>query len=124
MGADPIAAMQDPKAHAITAWLGADAAPVLPRTGAFTVVGAGHLVLCSDGLWNYLPDPEAFASTVRAHLHAGGTLISAARSLVEFANAAGGADNITVAIVPVSSPPTAESTATDTDSPAESVVKE
>jgi serine/threonine protein phosphatase PrpC len=63
MGADPIAAMQDPKAHAITAWLGADASPVLPRTGAFTVVGAGHLVLCSDGLWNYLPDPESFAPT-------------------------------------------------------------
>jgi serine/threonine protein phosphatase PrpC len=104
MGADPIAAMRDPKAHAITAWLGADAAPVLPRTGAFTVVGAGHLVLCSDGLWNYLPDPEAFAATVRAHLHTGGTLISAARGLVEFANESGGADNITVALIPVSSP--------------------
>jgi serine/threonine protein phosphatase PrpC len=101
MGADPEAAMRDPKAHAITAWLGADAAPVLPRTGAFTVVDPGHLILCSDGLWNYLPDPDELGATVRAHLRAGGTLIAAARGLAEFANAAGGADNITVALVPV-----------------------
>lgn len=106
MGADPAAAMRDPKAHAITAWLGADAAPVAPKVGAFTVVGAGHLVLCSDGLWNYLTDPADFAATVREHLRAGGTLVGAARGLAEFANAAGGADNITVAIVPVSSSPT------------------
>ncbi|HEX5202924.1 MAG TPA: PP2C family serine/threonine-protein phosphatase [Actinoplanes sp.] len=119
MGADPIAAMRDPKAHAITAWLGADAAPVLPRTGAFTVVGAGHLVLCSDGLWNYLTDPADFAATVREHLRAGGTLIDAARGLAGFANDAGGADNITVAIVPVSSTPvSAPSPATETDTTA------
>jgi serine/threonine protein phosphatase PrpC len=101
MGATPEAAMNDPKAHAITAWLGADAAPVLPRSGAFTVVDPGHLILCSDGLWNYLADPAELAATVRAHLRAGGTLVDAARGLVEFANAAGGADNITVALVPV-----------------------
>jgi serine/threonine protein phosphatase PrpC len=101
MGADPQAAMRDPKAHAITAWLGADAGPVLPRTGAFTVIGPGHLILCSDGLWNYLTDPAAFAAAVRERLHAGGTLIDVARGLVDFANAAGGADNITVAVVPV-----------------------
>lgn len=103
MGADPQAAMRDPKAHAITAWLGADAAPVLPRTAEFAVNGAGHLVLCSDGLWNYLTDPAELAATVRAHLRANATLIEAARGLAEFANAAGGADNITVALVPVRS---------------------
>jgi serine/threonine protein phosphatase PrpC len=101
MGADPQAALHDPKAHAITAWLGADAAPVLPRTGAFTVVGPGHLVLCSDGLWNYLTDAGQFGATVREYLRTEGTLISAARGLVSFANAAGGADNITVALIPV-----------------------
>src|SRR4051794_29172785 len=103
MGADPAAAMRDPKAHAITAWLGADAAPGAPQVGAFPVVGAGPLVLCSDGLWNSLTDPADFAATVREHLRAGGTLVGAARGLADFANAAGGADNITVAIVPVSS---------------------
>ena len=68
-----------------------------------------------------LPDPAAFASTVRAHLHAGGTLISAARSLVEFANAAGGADNITVALIPVSSPAPADEQVT---APVDEKVKE
>jgi serine/threonine protein phosphatase PrpC len=62
-------------------------------------------VLCSDGLWNYLIDPAEFARTVRAHLaDAAGApepLLAAARSLTAFANAAGGSDNITVAITPV-----------------------
>jgi serine/threonine protein phosphatase PrpC len=101
MGADPEEAMRDPKAHAITAWLGADAAPILPRTGAFTVVGPGCLILCSDGLWNYLPDPADFTLLLREHLRPDATLIEAARGLVDFANAAGGGDNITVALVPV-----------------------
>jgi serine/threonine protein phosphatase PrpC len=100
MGVDPQAALRDPKAHAITAWLGADAGPVTPRTGSFTVTSPGHVVLCSDGLWNYLTDPVAFGAAVRAHLHNAG-LLDAGRALVEFANACGGADNTTVALIPV-----------------------
>ena len=100
-GADPATALRDPKAHAITAWLGADAGPVIPRTGEFSVTEAGHLVLCSDGLWNYLPDPAAFAGAVRAALNDDAGLLDAARMLTELANAAGGADNITVALIPV-----------------------
>jgi serine/threonine protein phosphatase PrpC len=100
LGADPATAMRDPKAHAITAWLGADAGPVTPRTGAFTVTEPGHLVICSDGLWNYLADPLAFASTVRVCLQ-DTSLIEAARGLTDFAVASGGADNITVALIPV-----------------------
>jgi serine/threonine protein phosphatase PrpC len=101
LGADPEAAMRDPKAHAITAWLGADAGPVAPRVGEFTVTVPGHLVLCSDGLWNYLPDPADFAEVVRVALRSQGTLIDAARALSDLANEAGGADNITVALIPV-----------------------
>ncbi len=101
LGADPAVAMRDPKAHAITAWLGADAGKVTPRTGEFVIGDAGHLVLCSDGLWNYLTDPAAFAAAVREGLREGGTLISAARWLTDYAITAGGADNITVALVPV-----------------------
>ncbi|MEV6842326.1 PP2C family serine/threonine-protein phosphatase [Actinoplanes sp. NPDC051411] len=100
LGADPEMAMRDPKAHAITAWLGADAGPVRPRTAGFTVTAPGHLVLCSDGLWNYLPDPARFADTVRDALD-GKSLLDAARQLADFANAAGGADNITVILIPV-----------------------
>jgi serine/threonine protein phosphatase PrpC len=102
LGASPQAALNDPKAHAITAWLGADAGPSVPRTGKFTVTTAGHLVICSDGLWNYLTDPATFADTVRTHLlEAGGDPLAAARTLIAFANEAGGADNITVALIPV-----------------------
>ncbi|BBH71171.1 hypothetical protein ACTI_78560 [Actinoplanes sp. OR16] len=101
LGADPIDAMDDPRAHAITAWLGADAGPIMPRVGAFTADADGLLVLCSDGLWNYLPDPAAFAAAVREAVETSGTLLEAARALVKFANTAGGADNITVALVPV-----------------------
>jgi serine/threonine protein phosphatase PrpC len=100
LGADPEMALRDPKAHAITAWLGADAGPVRPRTAGFTVTAPGHLVLCSDGLWNYLPDPARFADTVRDALD-GRSLLEAAKQLAEFANAAGGADNITVVLIPV-----------------------
>jgi serine/threonine protein phosphatase PrpC len=57
-------------------------------------------VVCSDGLWNYLTEPAAFADTVRAHLR-DGDLLTAARSLTAFANECGGADNVTVALVPV-----------------------
>nr|BFE71158.1 hypothetical protein GCM10020092_044590 [Actinoplanes digitatis] len=101
LGADPQAAMNDPKAHAITAWLGADAGTVAPRTGTFYAEVPGHLVLCSDGLWNYLTELAVFAHTVRSALRDTDGLLAAARSLVGIANAAGGADNITVALVPV-----------------------
>jgi serine/threonine protein phosphatase PrpC len=100
LGADPVTAMLDPNAHAITGWLGADAPVTEPRTGTYTVTAPGHLVLCSDGLWNYLADPAAFADAVRKHL-TGHDLITAARSLTAYANERGGADNITVALVPV-----------------------
>ena len=100
-GIDPQTAWNDPQAHAITAWLGADAGTVTPRFGEFAVTAAGHLVLCSDGLWNYLTEPNEFADTVRSHLRKEGSAVAAARSLVAFANAAGGADNITVALIPV-----------------------
>ncbi|WP_199512969.1 PP2C family protein-serine/threonine phosphatase [Nucisporomicrobium flavum] len=101
LGVDPQSAWNDPKAHAITAWLGADAGPVRPRTDTLRPGEAGILVLCSDGLWNYLTEPAELASTVRAAVREAPDLISAARSLVTFANDAGGADNITVVLVPI-----------------------
>jgi serine/threonine protein phosphatase PrpC len=92
----------DPRTHAITAWLGADSPDTDPRTGVCRATDSGHLVLCSDGLWNYLPDPGAFAATVREHLRgAGDNPLAAARSLTAYANAEGGADNITVVLIPV-----------------------
>lgn len=104
-GMAPAEAYRHRQAHAITAWLGADAGEVRPRTGRFVPTGAGHLLVCSDGLWNYLTDPAVLADTVREHLRAAGDdphpLLAAARSLTAFANTAGGSDNITVALTAV-----------------------
>jgi serine/threonine protein phosphatase PrpC len=97
--AHAIALGADPE-QAITAWLGADAGPAEARTGLFTATAPGHLVVCSDGLWNYLADPADFADTVRTHLRDADP-ITAARSLTAYANECGGADNITVALIPV-----------------------
>jgi serine/threonine protein phosphatase PrpC len=114
MGADPVSAMNDPKAHAITAWLGADAGPVRPRVRSFTATQPGHLILCSDGLWNYLLDPAEFGDLVRECLAAANSLLGAVRALAAYANASGGADNITVAVIPVRpSPAGAEPETTD-----------
>ena len=102
-GVDPQEARRDTRAHAITAWLGADAGPVRPRTGRLAITGPGTLLVCSDGLWNYLPDSELLTATVRAHAEqAAGEpspMLALARSLTRFAVDAGGHDNITVAVV-------------------------
>jgi PPM family protein phosphatase len=86
---------RDPKAHAIIRWLGADAelepAPVL----SFTIPGAGYLIVCSDGLWNYLSDPDHLATLISPGLEAG----AIAQRLIDYANAKGGRDNITVAVL-------------------------
>jgi len=101
-GTDPAQAYADRRAHTITAWLGLDAGPLSPHLTRRTAAGPGMLVLCSDGLWNYAPAVEEMTSLVRHHLHAAaGVPAVAARSLVDFARAAGGADNITVALIPV-----------------------
>ncbi len=100
---DEEAAMQDPRAHALVRWLGADSEHKAAdtRVRSLRVRGPGLLLLCSDGLWNYLSDPAGIASVATATAtHATGS----ARELVEFALAAGGGDNITVALAPVGMP--------------------
>lgn len=86
-------------AHTLTRWLGADAEPT-PWTGhsvhTLTVTGPGVLVVCSDGLWNYLPEPDALREFCT-----GTEAMTAARSLTEHALRCGGADNITVAVIPI-----------------------
>jgi serine/threonine protein phosphatase PrpC len=88
----------DPRAHSITAWLGADA-PEGPRhVATFTPEGSGRLLVCSDGLWNYAPTATGLAELVAAQADDASAL-AVARSLTDFALAAGGRDNITVVIV-------------------------
>lgn len=95
---DEAAAMRDPRAHAITRWLGAggttetDVATLRPA-------GDGALLLCTDGLWNYLPDATDLAAMALPELADGGP-IAAAEALTTLALDAGGRDNITVAVIP------------------------
>jgi serine/threonine protein phosphatase PrpC len=88
-----------PHAHAITRWLGKDAPDHTPRTTTLHVTGPGWLLVCSDGLWNYCSEAAPLADLVRqtAADH-GGEPKATASALVDWANAQGGQDNITVAL--------------------------
>src|SRR5260370_3815099 len=55
------AAYADEHAHAISAWLGADAGQVRPHVAVTEPGGPGVAIVCSDGLWNYLPEAAALA---------------------------------------------------------------
>lgn len=86
-------------AHTITRWLGADS-EAQPWSDSsvrtLTLTRPGSLLLCSDGLWNYLPDAADIA-----RFCSGQDPTAAARALTEFALQAGGDDNITVAVIPI-----------------------
>ena len=66
--ANEAAAMASPHAHVLTRWLGGDAADLAddpdraPHVKAYTPPGAGALLVCSDGLWNYLPEAADLAA--------------------------------------------------------------
>ncbi|MGI2907076.1 PP2C family serine/threonine-protein phosphatase [Tolypothrix sp. VBCCA 56010] len=91
-------AKQSPQANAITRWLGADAIDdAIPSIINFTIPSSGYLLLCSDGLWNYTPQPQQLANLIQQTSHTNAITIS--RSLVEFARHSGGHDNITVALL-------------------------
>ncbi|WP_328396515.1 PP2C family protein-serine/threonine phosphatase [Nocardia sp. NBC_00416] len=97
---DERAAMADPRAHTLMRWLGADAGQQ-PWSGdsirTYHVDTPGVLLLCTDGLWNYLPGPADLAQRAL-----GVPTTEAARALVDYAVVCGGSDNITVALAPIS----------------------
>jgi serine/threonine protein phosphatase PrpC len=86
----------DPRAHMITAWLGADAGSVSPTVTALSRPDDGRLLLCSDGLWNPWPAPDDLAALTRAS--GGDRSIDVARGLTDRAIDVGGRDNITVVV--------------------------
>lgn len=87
------------QAHALSKWIGADAGEIEPRVITVRPDGPGHVLLCSDGLWNYVPEATALAEVMPAQ---GG--MAAAAELTEIALKLGGHDNITTVLVPF--PPT------------------
>jgi serine/threonine protein phosphatase PrpC len=92
-------AMASPQAHVITRWLGADLPDPEPHVARFVPEGPGVVLVCSDGLWNYRPEPEGLAAL--ALPTALTEPLAAAAEMVKFALDSGGLDNITVVLIPV-----------------------
>ena len=89
-------------AHTITRWLGADASPTPWSDSSvrpITLDGPGVLLVCTDGLWNYLPEADDIA-----RICGGYGAAEAAGALVDYALSAGGHDNITVVVIPIGGP--------------------
>jgi serine/threonine protein phosphatase PrpC len=94
----------DHRAHTITRWLGADSPDPTARTATFALDSPGWVLVVSDGLWNYASEPLAIRTLINAisadGIENGGrtpTPHQVATTLVRYANAQGGSDNITVA---------------------------
>ncbi len=91
-----------PNAHAITRWLGADAPDPRPRLTRRRLEGAGWLMLCSDGLWNYCSEASRLGDLLTTTAErVGSAPRPIAEALVTWAVERGGADNITVALARV-----------------------
>jgi PPM family protein phosphatase len=94
-GMDESEASKHLNAHALARWVGADAEQDPPHIVTLKPDGPGRLVVCSDGLWNYLPEAETLAAktTDSPPLKLSAELTTVALEL-------GGHDNITVVVVP------------------------
>lgn len=106
-GTARLVAEADPRAHAITRWLGVDAPTGGPTSTSLPVESGGWLLVCSDGLWNYC----SAAAELRALLaddiaRLGDDPLVLASELCDWANAQGGHDNVTVALAHVPATPT------------------
>ena len=80
-------------AHAITKWIGASATDVAPRVMAYKPQQSGWLLVCSDGLWNHVPDAGDFARLMadlvsKAHTddHGHASPTGVADGLIAYAN--------------------------------------
>jgi len=103
----PEEAAQAPERNAITRCLGplgVDAPGEAPEAGvvACEVSPGQMLLLCSDGLWKYAEDPAALGALVGEAAAGAPLALDISRHLIEFANARGGSDNITAAILQLS----------------------
>jgi serine/threonine protein phosphatase PrpC len=101
-GVSPAKALQHKDAHAITRSLGGGSGgdSQEPTVRVFNAPGPGFILLCSDGLWNYVPEPKDMAG-VFSTLSKAATAVQRAKALVEYARLRGGADNISVILIAI-----------------------
>jgi serine/threonine protein phosphatase PrpC len=89
----------DPRAHAITRWLGPDSPGGPPSTASVSLEGPGWVLVCSDGLWNYCSSAVDVRALVGDQVAAvGADPLAVATALCAWANQQGGHDNITAAL--------------------------
>jgi serine/threonine protein phosphatase PrpC len=88
----------EPSSHTITRWLGADSIDANPEVRSLHLDGAGWVVVCSDGLWNYASEPATLAAVIAASSADRADPVASAAALVEWANGQGGHDNVTAAL--------------------------
>ncbi|MDL4773672.1 PP2C family protein-serine/threonine phosphatase [Actinomadura xylanilytica] len=98
------AAWADPRAHLLTAWLGADAGTIDPHLASFEPAGPGLVLICSDGLWNDLPEAAGLAAVALDGPAPLADPLAAAGRLLRAALDAGGHDNVTAALIPFPPP--------------------
>jgi serine/threonine protein phosphatase PrpC len=91
-------AFADPRSHALVAWIGADAGEVDPHVRVVRPDRPGALLVCSDGLWNYLWEADELAAAALPTALA--NPFQVATELTAVALERGGHDNITVVVVP------------------------
>ncbi|MBE2240401.1 MAG: serine/threonine-protein phosphatase [Caldilineaceae bacterium] len=82
-----------PAAHQLYRYLGGTTAAAKADLSEHRLEAGDTLLLCSDGLWDMLPDVE-----IARHLLAHGDLPDLAAVLIDAANRAGGEDNISVVL--------------------------
>jgi protein phosphatase len=68
--------------------------PFEPEITALSIPPGGYIMLCSDGLWGYVDEPELIRIIKTAP-----NPEMACHEMVRAANAAGGPDNISVVLV-------------------------
>jgi len=89
----PAEARQLPVAHQLYRYLGGAPSQAKPDISELELEPGDVLLLCSDGLWDMLPDVD-IAQLLLAHQN----VEQLATALIEVANLAGGEDNISVAL--------------------------
>lgn len=96
----PQEALNHPDASVLTRSLGHQS-EVEIDIEPFPLQDGDSLLLCSDGLWGYVPEPEVRVVAANPEL----TVANAARTLLELALAAGGHDNIGIELARLTLPP-------------------